>query len=91
MQKCHSKVENFPCEECRNHENHCTLPVKLESKRQAKKVVVERMGGSKTSHQTLATLPFNLNEFVQAWRGRELVNTVKINFTINKINISSLM
>ena len=37
------KLENFPCEEWRNQENHFT-PVKLESKKQAKKVVAEREG-----------------------------------------------
>ena len=38
-----SKVENFSCEECKQKKNHPT-PVKLESKKQAKKVIAEREG-----------------------------------------------
>ena len=42
MQRHGSKVENFPCEECRNQKNRRTAR-KLESKKQAKKVVTERV------------------------------------------------
>ena len=36
MQRCGSKVKNFPCEKYRN-QKHRRTPVKLESKKQAKK------------------------------------------------------
>ena len=38
-----SKVENFSCEEWRSKEN-CLTPVKLESKKQTKKVIARRKG-----------------------------------------------
>ena len=41
--KKNSKLENFPCEVWRNQENRLT-PVKLESKKQAKKVIADREG-----------------------------------------------
>ena len=43
MQKNCSKVENFPCEECKHKKNRLK-PVKLESKKQAKKVIAELEG-----------------------------------------------
>ena len=46
MQRCGSKLKIFPCEECRNWKKHHT-PIKLESKKQAKKVVTEKVGGGK--------------------------------------------
>ena len=43
MQKKSSKVENFPCEEFKNQVNHLT-PVKLEIKKQAKKLIAKLEG-----------------------------------------------
>ena len=45
MMKESSKVENLACQECKLNKNRFT-PVKLESKKQAKKVVVQREGFS---------------------------------------------
>ena len=43
MQKKRSNVENFLCEECKHNKNHCSA-LKLQSKKQAKKVFAEREG-----------------------------------------------
>ena len=43
MHKTSSKVENFACPECKQNKNLLT-PVKLESKKHSKKVVVEWEG-----------------------------------------------
>ena len=38
-------MEKFPCEECKHNKNHCST-VKLESKKQAKKVIgIRKPGG----------------------------------------------
>ena len=42
-QRKRSKLENFPCEECKQNKNRLT-PVKLESKKQDKKVISQREG-----------------------------------------------
>ena len=54
MQEISSKVENFSCEVWRNQKNPCTQ-VKLESKNQTKKVVVERVGGKKVPIERLGS------------------------------------
>ena len=43
MQETSWKVENFACKECKQKKKSLT-PVKLESKKQDKKVVAEREG-----------------------------------------------
>ena len=43
MQENRSNAENFAPEERKQSKNHCS-PVKLESKKQAKKVITEREG-----------------------------------------------
>ena len=43
MQGKRSKLENFPCQECKQSKNHCS-PVKLQSKKQGKKTVDQQEG-----------------------------------------------
>ena len=59
MQEKISKAENFPCEDCKYNKNHYS-PVKLESKKQAEKVVEEQErsgGGSHPASGIQSTYP----------------------------------